>query len=51
MTQEFKEEADKLTTEQRYQITEAARNIGVYENLSGRWNRQMEGERLMNMRQ
>ena len=26
-TQEFKEEAVKLTTEQGYQITEAARNL------------------------
>ncbi|MCG2748029.1 MAG: transposase, partial [Desulfobulbaceae bacterium] len=27
-TQEFKEEAVKLITEQGYQITEAARNLG-----------------------
>ena len=31
-TQEFKEEAVKLITEQVYQVTEAARNLGVNEN-------------------
>jgi transposase len=36
-TQEFKEEAVKLVTEQGYQITEAARNLGVNENMLGRW--------------
>jgi len=42
-TQEFKEEAVKLITEQGYQITEAARNLGVNENMLGRWKRQIEG--------
>ena len=42
-TQEFKEEAVKLITEQGYQITEAARNLGVSENMLGRWKRQIEG--------
>ena len=42
-TQEFKEEAVKLVTEQGYQITEAARNLGVNENLLGRWKREIEG--------
>ena len=42
-TQEFKEEAVKLVTEQGYQITEAARNLGVNENMLGRWKRQIEG--------
>ena len=42
-TQEFKEEAVKLITEQRYQISEAARNLGVNENMLGRWKRQIEG--------
>jgi transposase len=41
-TQEFKEEAVKLITEQGYQITEAARNLGVNENMLGRWKRQIE---------
>lgn len=42
-TQEFKEEAVKLITEQGYQITEAARNLGVNENMLGRWKRGIEG--------
>ena len=42
-TQEFKEEAVKLVTEQGYQITEAARNLGVNENVLGRWKREIEG--------
>ena len=41
-TQEFKEEAVKLVTEQGCQITEAARNLGVNENVLGRWKRDME---------
>lgn len=41
-TQEFKEEAVKLITEQGYKITEAARNLGVNENLLGRWKREIE---------
>jgi transposase len=42
-TQEFKEEAVKLITEQGYQITEAARNLGINVNLLGRWKREKEG--------
>ena len=42
-TQEFKEEAVRLITEQGYQITEAARNLGVNENMLGRWKREIEG--------
>ena len=42
-TQEFKEEAVKLITEQGYQIAEAARNLGVNETLLGRWKRVIEG--------
>jgi transposase len=42
-TQEFKEEAVKLVTEQGYQITEAARNLGVNVNMLGRWKREIEG--------
>ncbi len=44
-TQEFKEEAVKLITEQGYQITEAGRNLGVNVNLLGRWKREIEGGR------
>ena len=42
-TREFKDEAVKLITEQGYQITEAARNLGVNENMLGRWKREVEG--------
>ncbi len=42
-TQEFKEEAVKLITEQGYQIAEAARNLGVNKNMLGRWKREIEG--------
>lgn len=42
-TREFKEEAVKLITEQGYQITEAARNLGINENMLGRWKREIEG--------
>lgn len=40
---EFKEEAVKLITEQGYQITEAARNLGVNATMLGRWKREIEG--------
>ena len=43
-TREFKEEAVKLITEQGYQITEAARNLGVNENMLDRWKREVEGD-------
>ena len=42
-TQEFKEEAVKLITEQGYQIAEAARNLGGNGNMLGRWKREIEG--------
>jgi transposase len=42
-TQEFKEAAVKLITEQGHQITEAARNLGLNENMLRRWKRQIEG--------
>lgn len=42
-TQEFKEEAVKLITDHGYQISEAARNLGVNENMLGRWKRKIEG--------
>jgi transposase len=38
----FKEEAVKLITEQRYKITEAARNLGVNATMLGRWKRELE---------
>jgi transposase len=36
-TDEFKEEAVKLVTEQHYKVTEAARNIGIHHSLLRRW--------------
>ncbi len=41
-TQEYKEEAVKLVTEQGYKISEASRNLGINPNLLGRWKRQFE---------
>ena len=43
-TQEFKEEAVKLITEQGYQITEAARNLGINQTMLWRWKRDMKEE-------
>ena len=42
-TKEFKEEAVKLITEQGYQISEAARNLGIHANLLSRWKKEIEG--------
>ncbi len=36
-TDEFKEEAVRLVTEQHYKITVAARNLGVHHSLLRRW--------------
>jgi len=44
-TQEFKESAVKLVTEQEYSIAEASRNLGINDNLLGRWKREIEGDR------
>ena len=41
-TQEFKEEAVKLITDQGYKISEAARNLGIDSNMLGRWKRELE---------
>ncbi len=38
-TQEFKEEAVNLVTEQGYTLAEAGRNLGVHANVLGRWKR------------
>lgn len=40
-TKEFKDEAVKLVTEQGYRISEAARNLGINENMLGKWKRQL----------
>ena len=42
-TQEFKEEAVKLITEQGYQATEAARNLSVNVSVLRRWKNEIEG--------
>jgi transposase len=42
-TQEFRDSAVKLITEQGYQTTEAARNLGINVNVLGRWKREAEG--------
>ncbi len=36
-SEEFKIEAVKLVTEQKYKVSEAARNLGVADNLLRRW--------------
>ena len=43
-TQEFKEEAVKLITEQGYQATEAARNLGVNVSVLRRWKNEIWDE-------
>lgn len=42
-TQEFKESAVKLITEQGYKVAETARNLGVNANVLGRWKREADG--------
>ena len=44
-SQEFKEEAVKLVTEQRYKISEAARNLDIGSNVLSRWKRELEGQK------
>jgi transposase len=39
---EFKEEAVKLVSEQRYSVSEAARNLGIHPTLLSRWKRDIE---------
>jgi transposase len=41
-TQEFRESAVKLITEQGYKVAEAARNLGVNKSVLGRWLRDVE---------
>jgi len=42
-TNEFKEEAVKLVLDEGYRVSEAARNLGIHENLLRRWKREYEG--------
>jgi len=41
-TQEFREEAVKLITEQGYKISEAAHNLGINASMLCKWKRQIE---------
>lgn len=41
-TQEFKDSAVKLVTEQGYKTSEAARNLGINVSVLGRWKRESE---------
>jgi transposase len=43
-TAEFKTEAVKLITEQGYSVAEAARSLGLKENLIRNWKRSLETE-------
>jgi len=44
-TQEFRDSAVKLITEQGYKISEAARNLGINVSVLGRWKRESEAGR------
>jgi transposase len=41
-TQEFKESAVKLITDQGYKVSEASRNLGINVSVLGRWKREIE---------
>lgn len=43
-TEEFKRDAVALVTEQGYKVSEAARSLGVGDNLVRRWKREFEEE-------
>lgn len=40
-TDEFKDEAVKLVTEQGYSIAEASRNLGINPNILGQWKKEL----------
>jgi transposase len=42
-TPEFKQEAVRLVTDQRYGMAEAARNLGINANMLRRWKRELTG--------
>lgn len=42
-TREFRDSAVELITEQGYQISEAARNLGINATMLGRWKREDVG--------
>src|SRR5262245_53019159 len=43
-TREFKVEAVKLVTEKGYSVAEAARSLGIHENLLRSWKRALEAQ-------
>jgi len=43
-TDEFKRDAVKLVTEQRYSLAQAARNLGVHANLLRSWKQKIAAE-------
>ena len=43
-TEDFKRDAVALVTEQGYKTTEAARSLGIGDNLIRRWKREFEEE-------
>ena len=43
-TEDFKRDAVSLVTEQGYKPSEAARSLGIGDNLIRRWKREFEGE-------
>ena len=43
-TPEFKTEAVKLVTEQGYSVAEAARSLGISENLIRAWKQALQGQ-------
>ena len=40
-TPEFKKDAVRLVNEQRYKVTEAARNLGIHHSLLERWKTEL----------
>ena len=45
-TPEFKKDAVRLVTEQGYNVSEAARNLGIHPSVLNRWKRQLASEGL-----
>ena len=43
-TKELKQDAVRLVTEQGYTIAKAARNLGINDNLIGRWKREFDAQ-------
>ena len=41
-TEEFKQEAVRLITEEGYTVAETSRNLGINANMLGRWKRELQ---------